>query len=314
MSQATPPHRSRVPWALAATVGLCSGLVGYVIHAARVNRIPKQVVQVERLTDMPGREETPAISPDGKAVAFVAAVGGKRQIWVIQLAGGPPRAITKDDADHYGPRWSADSNSLIYLASYLGSNAIWEIPVAGGMARMLVDAVAPGDLSHDGKSLAFFRLRDGSAELTIAARDGSNPHIVTKAPGVGIYSNLRWDPGDKKLAYQEGRNLLVTGISGGESVRAAVGDAPVAGFAWAPDNAGLIVSSSRDTSGPLVYNLWLIPRKEGSSPSQLTFGELSYATPDISRPGGGLVVSRTFVPPSGSMAEADIVMFTGLKW
>ncbi len=310
MSQTTSPYRSRVPWALAVTVGLCSGLAGYVIHAARVNRIPKQVVQVERLTDMLGREETPAISPDGKAVAFVAAVSGKRQIWVIQLAGGPPRAITKDDADHYGPRWSADSNSLIYLAS----GAIWETPTTGGMARMLVDAVAPGDLSHDGKSLAYFRLRDGSAELTIAARDGSNPRILTKAPGVGIYSNLRWDLGDKKLAYQEGRNLFVIGTSGGEPVKAAVGDAPVAGFAWAPDNAGLIVSSSRDTSGPLVFNLWLIPRKEGSPPSQLTFGELSYATPDISSPGGGLVVSRTFVPPSGSMAEADIVMFTGLKW
>jgi len=299
-----------VPWALAVTVGLCSGLAGYVIHAARVNRIPKQVVQVERLTDMPGREETPAISPDGKAVAFVAGAGGKRQIWVIQLAGGPPHAITKDDADHYGPRWSADSNSLIYLAS----GAIWETPAAGGMARMLVDAVAPGDLSHDGKSLAFFRLRDGSAELTIAARDGSNPRIVTKTPGVGIYSNLRWDLGDQKLAYQEGRNLFVSAISGGEPVRAAVGEAPVAGFAWTPDNAGLIVSSSRDTSGPLVYNLWLIPRKEGTLPSQLTFGELSYATPDIRTPGGSLVVSRTFVPPSGSMAEADIVMFSGLKW
>ena len=314
MSQAAKPQRSRVPWALAAVVGLCSGLAGYVIHAARVNRIPKQVVQVERLTDMPGSEETPAISPDGKAVAFVAAVGGKRQIWIVQLAGGPPRAITKDDADHYGPRWSADSKSLIYLASYLGSNAIWETPAAGGMARMLVDAVAPGDLSHDGKSLAFFRLRDGSAELTIADRNGSNPRIVTKTPGVGIYSNLRWDLSDQKLAYQEGRNLFISGISGGEQVRAAIGDAPVAGFAWAPDNAGLIVSSSRDTSGPLVYNLWLIPRKEGSLPSQLTFGELSYATPDMSSAGGSMVVSRAFVPPSGSMAEADIVMFSGLKW
>jgi len=310
MGHATSPHRSRVPWALAVTVGLCSGLAGYVIHAARVNRVPKQLVQVERLTDIPGREETPAISPDGKAVAFVAAVDGKRQIWVIQLAGGPPRAITKDDADHYGPRWSADSNSLIYLAS----GAIWETPAAGGMARMLVDAVAPGDLSHDGKSLAFFRLRDGSAELTIVARDGSNPHVVTKTPGVGLYSNLRWDPGDKKLAYQEGRNLLIADVSGGEPVRAPVGEAPVAGVAWAPDNAGLIISSSRDTSGPLVFNLWLIPRKEGSLPSQLTFGEPSYATPDISSAGGSLVVSRTFVPPSGSMTEADIVMFTGLKW
>ncbi len=74
--------RSRVPWALAVIVGLCSGLAGYVIHAARVNRIPKQVVTVKRLTDMPGAEESPAISPDGMKVAFVAPVGGKRQIWV----------------------------------------------------------------------------------------------------------------------------------------------------------------------------------------------------------------------------------------
>ena len=65
--------RSRVPWALAVAVGLSSGLAGYVIHAARVNRIPKQVVQVKRLTDMPGTEEMPAISRDGKSVAFVAA-------------------------------------------------------------------------------------------------------------------------------------------------------------------------------------------------------------------------------------------------
>src|SRR5580704_11872593 len=97
------PRRSRVPWALAVTVGLCSGLAGYVIHAARVNRIPKQIVTVKRLTDMAGAEESPAISPDGKSVAFVAESGGKKQIWMGS-------AITKDDADHYGPRWSADSN------------------------------------------------------------------------------------------------------------------------------------------------------------------------------------------------------------
>ena len=112
MSPPEAPRRSRVPWALAVTVGLCSGLAGYVIHAARVNRIPKQVVTVKRLTDMPGAEESPAISPDGKAVAFVAAVGDKRQIWV-----GQP--ITKDDADHFGPRWTPDSKSLIYFANEL---------------------------------------------------------------------------------------------------------------------------------------------------------------------------------------------------
>ena len=306
---ATRQHRSRVPWALAAVVGVCSGLAGYVIHAARINRTTKQVVRVERLTDMMGSEETPAISPDGQAVAFVAAMGVKRQIWVLQLSGGAPRAVTKDDADHYGPRWSGDSSSLIYFAA----GAIWETPTAGGMARVLVDAVAPGDLSHDGKRLAFFRLRDSQVELIVAGRDGSSVRTLTKAPGIGIYSNLRWDPSDKKLAYQQGRNLLVAEVSGGDPVPAAVGEAPVAGFTWAPDNSGLIYSSAQGTAGPLIYNLWFLPRVEGRSPSQLTFGELSYEYPDVSRTLGALVVSRRGLFTQ-KFADTDIVMFTGLKW
>ncbi len=54
MSNAATPQRSRVPWALAVTVGLCSGLAGYVIHAARVNRIPKQVVDGEAIDGYAG--------------------------------------------------------------------------------------------------------------------------------------------------------------------------------------------------------------------------------------------------------------------
>ena len=288
------PHRSRVPWALAVTVGLCSGLAGYVIHAARVNRIPKQVVTVKRLTDMAGPEETPAISPDGKTVAFVAE-GGRRQIWVVPVNGGTPRVVTKDETDHYAPRWSSDSNSLIYFAS----DAVWEIPVAGGEARRLVDAVDPGDLSHDGKTLAFFRSQDGAVELVVDAR------TVAKLNAGGTYSNLRWSPDDKKIAFLQDMKIMVVSASGGDPVQAAQG-LTVQGFAWAPDNSGLIVSSIVSTRG----ELWFIPRVESRAPSQLTFGELSYESPDIS-PRGTLVVSRRGV---GTAADADIVMFSGLKW
>jgi hypothetical protein len=262
--------RSRVPWALAVAVGLSSGLAGYVIHAARVNRIPKQIVQVKRLTDMPGAEETPAISRDGKSVAFVAA----KQIWVGNAA------VTRDDADHYGPRWSADSKSLIYFAS----GAIWELP-----ANKLVDALAPGDLSHAGKTLAFFRQGN---ELV------AGDHIVVKLAAGETYSNLRWSPDDKKIAYLQNTNLMVVSISGGEPVKAA--DA-IQGFAWAPDGSGLIVSTHGE--------LWFVPRVEGRAPWQLTFGELAYESPDVDS-AGNVVVSRRSLDGS----EADIVMFSGLKW
>ncbi len=294
MSHAASQHRSKVPWALAVTVGLCSGLAGYVIHAARVNRIPKQVVRVERLTDMAGREETPAISPDGKAVAFVAMSGGRRQIWVQKIAGGSPEAITKDDADHYEPRWTPDSKGLIYFAS----GAIWNISASGGTAERFRDAVAPGDLSHDGRSLAFFRSGDPGVELATLVPDSMARTIVKLSKGA--YSNLQWAPDDKKVAYLQDGKIMVVNVSGGEPVRAAGGDRPIQGFCWAPDNTGLIVSTREE--------LWFIPRSDRDSPSQLTFGELSYESPDSSSD-GRVVVSR-----SGLGADADIVMFSGLKW
>jgi Tol biopolymer transport system component len=283
MGHPEPPQRSRVPWALAVAVGLSAGLAGYVIHAALVRRAPKQIVQVRRLTDMAGLEEAPAISPDGKSVAFVALVGDNRQVWM-----GP--AITKGATDHIGPRWAPDSKSLIYFAN----NSIWEIAAAGGEPRKITDALGPGDLSHRGGSLAFFRRTNDAVELVA----GGN--TIAKLAAGHTYSNLRWSPDDKKIAYLQDQNVLVVGALGGEPARAT--DVPVQGFAWTPDNKGLMVSTRGE--------LWFIPRQERDSPAQLTFGELSYGSPDISADGTVAVSRRSLYADK----EADIVLFSGLKW
>ena len=83
-------------------------------------------------------------------------------IWVRLLAGGLPLAITEDDLDHYGPRWSPDSASLIYYtppAQPGEPGTLWEVPALGGSARRLLETLGPGDISHDGMIIAFFRFR-----------------------------------------------------------------------------------------------------------------------------------------------------------
>ena len=111
---AAQPASTRRGWMLVTAVGLSAGVAGYLLHAALPRQAPAQTVSVRRLTDSVGLEEAPAISPDAKAVAFVGVSGGRRQIFVRLLAGGSPLVITKDDVDHYGPRWSPDSASVIY--------------------------------------------------------------------------------------------------------------------------------------------------------------------------------------------------------
>ena len=87
-------------------------------------------VEFQRLTDIEGLKETPAISPDGKTVAYIAVVAGKRQVWIRLLAGGGPLQLTRDDAHHIHPRWAPDSSTLIYFTpAPAGADAgtIWEI-------------------------------------------------------------------------------------------------------------------------------------------------------------------------------------------
>ena len=88
-SEALPGCSEASRWRRPASRDGCSG--------PRPPEAPARNVQLQQLTDFVGMEESPAISPDGKTVAFVARAGGKRQIWVRLLAGGAPLQITRDD-------------------------------------------------------------------------------------------------------------------------------------------------------------------------------------------------------------------------
>lgn len=174
---------------------------------------------------------------------------------------------------------------------------IWEIPALGGAARRVTSALGPGDLSRDG-SLAFFRFRESAAELAVASRDReADARAVVRLPS-GTYSNLRWSPDNRRLAYirEPGGASFATIVSvvdasGGEPQEIAR-DFFYQGAAWESDGSGLVVSSAQGSlmSYPPTVNLFTVPL-DGRPPQQLTFGEASYESPDLG-PQGDLVVSR----------------------
>lgn len=300
-SAATPTaRRSTFALALLALLILLGGAVaGWWMAARQSAGEATRMVEVRRLTDFEGLERFPAVSPDGRAVAFTADAGGKHQIWVRLLGGGAPLQLTRGAADHFQPRWSPDSSTIIYLvpAAEAGAHGVlWEVPALGGSPRRITEAVSGADISHDGRRIAFFRGDSSGIALTVTGRDGSNPQVVVRLPATQSYSYPRWSSDDRRIAYQGGLifsfDVYAVAVSGGEPQRITNDGAQVSGFTWLPDGSGVIYSSARGST--MLYlptmNLWR-QDLDGGPPQQLTFGESPYVQPDIDSR-GQVVVNR----------------------
>jgi Tol biopolymer transport system component len=257
-----------------------------------------KTAQFRHLTDFAGMEEFPAVSPDGKSVAFTRDSGGFRQLWVRLLSGGVPIQVTRDPVDHQSPRWSPDSGSLIYYSPPLAEayGTVWQIPALGGTPRPLTHSLGSADLSHDGKRLAFFRFENRQVELVVSALDGNVPQVVTRLSSQYSYSCPRWSPDDTRIAYQRSQvfrsDIFIAPSQGGQPQPITDEAVMMGGLAWLPDSSGIVYSSARGST--ILYlashNLWLA-KLSGSAPVQLTLGEESYVSPDVSST-GAITASR----------------------
>jgi Tol biopolymer transport system component/DNA-binding winged helix-turn-helix (wHTH) protein len=87
-----------------------------------------------RLTSLRGGAGAPSWSPDGRTIAFDFPADGRREIWLIETSGGPPRLIrTVPGAENETPSWSADGR-WIYFASRRAGEVpqVWKVPAIGG--------------------------------------------------------------------------------------------------------------------------------------------------------------------------------------
>lgn len=132
----------------------------------------------------------------------------------------------------------------------------------------------------------------------IAARDLSVVHTVAKLTGsTSNPSYLRWSPDDRRIAFKErvtfsfADALVIIDVASGKRQRFSQASA-LQGLAWMPDGSGLILSSGQGSTMayPPTYNLWTVPLAGGTA-TQLTFGELSYESPDVDVR-GNLVAAR----------------------
>ena len=88
-------------------------------------------------------DHTPAVSPDGKRIAFVRAVNGAiGDIHLVPFNGGTPTRVTSDNQDIIGLDWMPDNRSLVFASDRSGGYSVFRVPVDGGAAHVVAGGSA----------------------------------------------------------------------------------------------------------------------------------------------------------------------------
>ena len=201
---------------------------------------------------------SPALSPDGQSVAFVAL----GDLW-LQTRDEPAVNLTKDKFLEMSPSWSPDGRSLLYCSDKSGSMDIWMMDMASTESKQITRM--PGTetspvLSPDGMTIAFTTSAGPRyGKIWTVSTEGEAPQALggfLKSPG-----KVTWSPDGSKLAtavlsayssrFREGVNqiLCIDRKSGqtqniGGLQHWSVGSRTYDGPIWSPDGKWMAFVSS----------------------------------------------------------------------
>jgi len=235
--------------------------------------------QVTRLSWQPGLELQPAISPDGRFVAYGAGSATNTRIFVRQISGGRVVPLTTDSTVvQSAPTWSPDGTRILYLAG----GAVFSAPSAGGPARQEVrgrpnNPITSAEWAPDGTAIAFAA---GDSLFLQAAGDTARFLATVRSA-----NGCRWSPDARSIACASGNASYATigpmygNLAASAIVQISTSDGTLRYLTdsttlnqtpvWSPDGDRVYFVSSRH--GPLdIYAVRA--GRTGEEPVRLTTG------------------------------------------
>lgn len=152
-----------------------------------------------RLAAYPGMVGSPAVSPDGRRVAFVLAKSGSVNIYVADIDGGNLKQLTSNKEDDSSPCWSPDGQWICYASKPSERRSLYKVPAGGGSPVRIptsgVSSPSEPDWSPDGQWIAFTSQNSSGFDICVVPAKGGTTTVLVSG------EDPSWSPNSRTLIF-----------------------------------------------------------------------------------------------------------------
>ena len=292
---ATPPQPAsrRIPNWMAVAVAL-PAIAVLAALALWLRPPPRYEAVYQQITNFADSAVSPALSPDGRTLAFIRSADWwltRGQIWVKLLPNGEPVQVTDDPQPKYGLSFSPDGSRIAYTVLEGG---VWKTktvsPIGGEPSQMLSNAAGLSWL--DAEHVLFSEIKTGVHMGMATARENRSEYRPVYFPRDkrGMV-HLSYASPDRKWALVVEMNPVwqpcrVVPLDASSAGRQAGPQGKCTSAAWSPDGNWMYLGVEIDGQ----RHLWR-QRFPHGEPEQITSGPTEEDGIAVAADGGSLITS-----------------------
>lgn len=241
-----------------------------------------------QITFSDGQDADPAVSPDGKQLAFSSDRTGGFCLYLTTFGEAGVVQLTQTKQDDRRPSWSADGAHILFDSKRTGNKDLYEIKADGssGFLQLTDSEAVEESATYVGGGLLFasqpkktFRVRD-DFKVVRAAEKGRAANGQPLADG----GEPRLAPDGSKIVFVSNRtknkDLWIMNADGGLQTQLTTDPKDDENPCFSPDGKQVVFASKRTGT----YDLWVM-NVDGTNQRQLTSGEENDTQPSWSTTG-----------------------------
>src|SRR5580704_3353174 len=289
-----PPARKWLTWIIGAAVCVALAMVGMALYPSLPVRPPH--AQFTQLTDFTDSAVVPALSPDGRMLAFIR--GGNTfltadQVYLKMLPDGEARRLTDDPRPKYNLAFSPDGSQIAYTVLEPSRFSTYTVSTLGGDSHLFLSNAA-GLTWLDQHQLLFSQIRSGMhlGVVTGTATRGNFRELYFPAHERGMAHYAYASPDHRSALVVEMDELggwapcRLISLAGSGDARPVGPRGACTSAGWSPDGSWMYFTAALDGR----THLWR-QRSTDGQPEQITFGPTEEDGIAVERDGRSVITS-----------------------